>query len=100
MHSIIDWAGATHGHPLADVARTSVLFERAQLPPSTAWHVRTMMKLGRKLLHGIYLRRYVAVRGGTLEEIEFWRVAQRLAGSAWHAGRKAALARVGLPDLP
>ena len=96
---IIDWAGASRGHPLGDVARTSVLFESANLPPNTPLKIRILMKLARQLLHRTYLRRYLEVRPGTLEDIESWRVVQRLAGLAWRAGKNAALAKLQLqPD--
>jgi hypothetical protein len=73
---------------LADVARTSVLFERASLPSNTPVHIKILMKFVRRLLHRTYLKRYLEIRGGSLEEIERWRVAQRMAGSAWQAERR------------
>lgn len=91
---IIDWAGATKGHPMADVARTSVLFEHASLPPTVALHVRLLMKVARGFLHSTYLRTYLALRQGDMKELEFWRVAQRIAGSGWRAKRDAAMARM------
>jgi len=91
---IIDWAGATKGHPMADVARTSVLFEHASLPPTVALHVRFLMKVARGFLHSTYLRTYLALRQGDMKELEFWRFAQRIAGSGWQAKRDAAMARI------
>ena len=74
---IIDWETATRGHPLADVAATSVLFECANLPLTTSLHARVLMKLFRNLLHSAYLKRYLQLRGGSLVEIALWRVPQR-----------------------
>lgn len=85
---IIDWSTGTRGHALADVARTSVLFESASLPPETAVHLRLLMKFARRLLHATYLKRYFELRPGSLEDLEFWRVPQRMAGLAWRAERK------------
>jgi uncharacterized protein (TIGR02172 family) len=82
---IIDWSTGTRGHPLADMARTSVLFESARLPDDSPWHTHLLMKLSRQLLHATYLKRYLKLRGGTLEEIEKWRVLQRLATTAIRA---------------
>jgi len=90
---IIDWSDATCGHALADVARTSVLFESADLPRETSLQVRLLMKVVRRLLHSAYLRRYLELRPGTLDEIERWRVPQRLAGAAWRAERRAAITK-------
>ena len=80
---IIDWSTGSRGHPLADVARTSVLFERANLPPHAALHVRLLLKVARRLLHATYLKRYLQLRPGTLAEIEVWREPQRAFESAW-----------------
>jgi uncharacterized protein (TIGR02172 family) len=94
---IIDWAAGSCGHPLGDVARTSVLFESASLPPSTPLHIKLLMKLSRQLLHVTYLKRYLQLRPSSLQEIETWRVAQRMAGIGWRAQQKAAMARVAGP---
>jgi aminoglycoside phosphotransferase (APT) family kinase protein len=88
---IIDWSRATRGHALADVARTSVLFEQADLPKETSLRIRLLMKLARRLLHASYLKRYLELRPGTLEEIEKWRVPQRMVWSAWRAEKEAAM---------
>lgn len=86
---IIDWSTGTRGYPLADVARTSVLFESASLPLETPMRIRILMKLARGLLHYTYLKNYLKLRPGTLEEIEQWRVPQRMAASAFREERKA-----------
>jgi uncharacterized protein (TIGR02172 family) len=88
---IIDWSTGTCGHGLADVARTSVLFESASLPEGSSLRLRLLMKIARRLLHTTYLKHYLELRPGTLDEIEFWRVPQRMAVSAWRAERNAAL---------
>ena len=85
---ILDWSTGTRGYPLADVARTSVLFESARLPEESPWHTHLLMKLSRHLLHATYLKRYLNLRGGTLGEIEKWRVLQRLATTAIRAKLK------------
>ena len=85
---MIDWSTGTRGHPLADVARTSVLFESASLPADTAVHLRLLMKCARHLLHATYLKRYFELRPDSLEALEFWRVPQRMVGLAWRAERK------------
>jgi uncharacterized protein (TIGR02172 family) len=85
---IIDWSTGTRGHPLADVARTSVLFESASLPADTAVHLRLLMKFARRLLHATYLKRYFELRPDSTDALEYWRVPQRMAGLAWRAERK------------
>jgi uncharacterized protein (TIGR02172 family) len=93
---IIDWSVATRGHPPTDIARTSVLFESAKLPPQTRFNVRLLMKFSRRLLHSTYLNRSLALGRVTIEEIELWRGVQRLVGSGWRAQRKAAMIRSGM----
>jgi aminoglycoside phosphotransferase (APT) family kinase protein len=80
---IIDWSTATRGHPPADVARTSVLFESAALPPGSPIHTRILLFLARRLLHRTYLRRYLTLRGGTIADITKFLPIQRAATSAW-----------------
>lgn len=52
---IIDWADATSGHPIADIARSSLLLTHAPLPfhPAIKW----LLDLGRKQFHRVYLKR-------------------------------------------
>ena len=80
---IIDWIGATRGHRYADVARTSVMFQSAELPKESSVLIRLMFWFSRRLLHDTYLRRYLQICGGTRNDIEQWRPAQEAAASAW-----------------
>jgi uncharacterized protein (TIGR02172 family) len=97
---IIDWSAATRGHALADVARTSVLFENAGLPVETPLHIKLLMKVARRLLHRTYLKSYLQFNPGTLDEVEFWRLPQRFMGSAWRAEQRAAQARAEAGAAP
>ena len=67
---IIDWPDASQGNPLADVARTSMLFRLAEVPSFYArrWLINSV----RALFHSIYLRRYLRLRPGSREEIAAW----------------------------
>lgn len=85
---IIDWAGATRGHALADVARTSVLFESANLPPHAAFHLKLLLAIARKILHRTYLARYYRVGGGSQAEVARWSIPQRALIEAWRARRR------------
>jgi aminoglycoside phosphotransferase (APT) family kinase protein len=71
---IIDWMTATRGHPPADVARTSLLFQTGGLPPSTPTHVRLMTNASRVLLHSLYLNRYLQLRPTNRREIDRWQL--------------------------
>jgi uncharacterized protein (TIGR02172 family) len=84
---IIDWTTGTRGHAEADVARTCVLFEKANLPPQAAWYMHIMLRLARRLLHATYLKRYLAIRPGKLDTINRWLEPQRAFHSAWRASR-------------
>jgi uncharacterized protein (TIGR02172 family) len=93
---IIDWSSATRGYALADVARTCVLFESAPAPPGTSLRIRILIKLTRRLVHAAYLKHYLALRPAAVDELETWRVLQRMVASAWIAQQQAAMARVAL----
>jgi uncharacterized protein (TIGR02172 family) len=97
---IIDWSSGTRGHALADVARTCVLFESAPVPPGTSLRIRILIKLARRLVHAAYLKHYLALRPATLDELETWRVLQRMVGVAWRAQQQAAMARVAVKTPP
>jgi len=84
---IIDWIAGTRGHPVGDVARTSMLFERANLPADAGWHMKALLKCARTVLHRTYLKHYFRLRPGSREEIEAWRLPQMAATSAWRAAR-------------
>lgn len=95
---IIDWADASIGHALADVARTSVLFESAKLPPHAKWHVKLLLCIARKLLHKIYITRYLQSGGGTMAEIARWRVPQRALIDAWRSHKSRTERGTNLAD--
>ena len=79
--------------------RTSVLFEQAPIPSFVPLHLRVIMKFSRRLLHSAYLKAYLRLRPGTVDEIEFWRVPQRFAAAAWQAARQAALTKAGKAEI-
>lgn len=66
---IIDWMTVNGGHPLADVARTSLILRIASPPPGPA---RNLFALVRDLYHTQYLKRYQQLRHVTRDEIEVW----------------------------
>lgn len=86
---IIDWSAATRGDSGVDVARTSVLFESAKLPPDSAWHTHLLLALARRLLHRTYLARYFKLRGGRPEQVRKYLPIQRAGRSAWRATQLA-----------
>jgi Ser/Thr protein kinase RdoA (MazF antagonist) len=69
---IIDWPDATRGHPLADVARTSLLIRVGGVPPGTvrAW----LFQYLRAAFHATYLRRYLQLRPASRQELAAWRL--------------------------
>jgi hypothetical protein len=69
---IIDWFTATCGNPLADVARTSLLLQAAELPasPMTQW----LLASARAVVHRAYLRRYLRRSGTRPEDVAAWRL--------------------------
>jgi hypothetical protein len=53
---IIDWIDATMGHPMADVARTSLLARVGTPPPSNA--LEWLSVISSRLFHRIYIKHY------------------------------------------
>jgi len=80
---IIDWSGATRGHPLGDVARTSHLFEAADLPDDSPRHILWLFKVARAALHRTYLKHYFRLRPGNPGELQVWRPVQKAAAAVW-----------------
>jgi aminoglycoside phosphotransferase (APT) family kinase protein len=58
--TILDWATAQQGHPLADVARTTVLLKVGQVPYGSRV-MRTIINLWRGQFLATYLSRYFAL---------------------------------------
>ncbi len=69
---VIDWSDATQGNPLADVARTLLLFRLGEPPPDAAR--RWLLQLGRTSTRRIYLGQYMALRGASEHDIDAWRL--------------------------
>ena len=67
---IIDWMDATQGNPLSDVARTSLLFRVAALPPATP--ARWLIEAMRHWFHAAYLKRYFQLRPGDRQQLAIW----------------------------
>ena len=69
---VIDWMTATHGSPVADVARTVLLFRFAVLPPGMPPAKRLMTTALRRAFLAAYLRSYRAERPCAAGDIQAW----------------------------
>jgi aminoglycoside phosphotransferase (APT) family kinase protein len=67
---ILDWPTAARGHPLGDVARTSLILRL--LEPSPEMSIPCALRLVRDIFHTTYLRRYMQLRSVSREAIEMW----------------------------
>jgi uncharacterized protein (TIGR02172 family) len=67
---ILDWAGATSGHPLADVARTALIVQMAALLPSERAH--WLLASVRNRVGTAYIRRYLRQSPARQEELAAW----------------------------
>jgi hypothetical protein len=67
---IIDWIDATMGHPLADVARTSLLARVANPPPNTLWE--KVIDLLSGLFHSIYINHYFRFSPYEEKDLQLW----------------------------
>jgi len=68
---VIDWPDATQGHPLADVARSSLLL-RLGAPP--AGRASRLLLAARRWFHHLYLRRYLELRPASRQELAAWQL--------------------------
>ena len=71
---IIDWATASQGNPIADVARTSLLLGLGELPQGTPAGIRLLIGIGRGLFRQIYLRRYFQLLPDSREVYQAWQL--------------------------
>jgi aminoglycoside phosphotransferase (APT) family kinase protein len=69
---IIDWAGATSGNPIADVARTSLLLRVGAPPPGGMSHL--LIGPARAFAHTTYVRRYLKRHPASRDELAAWRL--------------------------
>ncbi len=82
---VLDWMDATQGNPLADVARTAVLFRAAVLPRDLPG--RRMVELVRHSFRRAYLGRYLTKTPARPGQLDAWmavvaaaRLAERIPG--------------------
>ena len=82
---VLDWMDAARGNPLADVARTAVLFRAAVLPKDMPG--RRVVELIRRTFLRAYLRRYFTAASTAPEQLDAWmavvagaRLAERIPG--------------------
>ncbi len=68
---IIDWMTATQGNPLADVARTSVIFKFAAVPEKS-YMEKKIFDFIRKKLYLEYIKHYINITGVKIEQIKEW----------------------------
>jgi tRNA A-37 threonylcarbamoyl transferase component Bud32 len=69
---VIDWMSVTRGHPLADVAGTSVLFQVAEMPETLGRFSRALVQRLWGALLRPYLRRYFRSSPYTREQLNDW----------------------------
>jgi aminoglycoside phosphotransferase (APT) family kinase protein len=68
---IIDWGSASSGHPLADVARTKLLLQMGEPPPSQK--NRWLLTSARALVRRAYIGRYLRRSPAHAAELAVWR---------------------------
>lgn len=88
---IIDWSEAARGHPLADVARTSLMISLGEPPPDAPESLRWRLNQVRGPLHDVYLGHYLDQNGATQQQVQAWqlpvtvaRLAQRIPEEEGH----------------
>lgn len=67
---VLDWMTATAGHPLADVAWTSLTLTQAAIPPEMPR--QRLIQAMRAYLHRVYLERYRSLAPFSVADLEAW----------------------------
>lgn len=68
---IIDWMTATQGNPLADIARTSVMFKFGVVPVKM-YIEKQIINFIRNKFYLEYIKHYINLTGVKIEQIEQW----------------------------
>ncbi len=55
---IIDWMTGSSGSPECDVARSKMILETSEIPPSVPFPVRQLLRLGQRKIARVYVREY------------------------------------------
>ena len=69
---VIDWMSASHGNPVADVARTTLMFRMARVPEYYSAETQRAVELARRSFYDAYLSAYLTRRTFPVDEIEAW----------------------------
>ena len=69
---VIDWMTATTGNPLADIARTSVMFKFASLPEQKSYFERKIINFFRDKFYSEYIKHYLKISGASIKQVEQW----------------------------
>lgn len=69
---VIDWMSVTRGHPLADVAGTSLLFRVVSVPSTAGRLASGVIEVLRRVFLSMYLRRYFASSPHRREQMDDW----------------------------
>lgn len=69
---VIDWTNAMRGDPLADVARTSIIFTASPPPPGANPIMRVLIRLLRNVFYTTYLNRYRQLRPFDYADLSKW----------------------------
>jgi len=69
---VIDWMSVTRGHPLADVAGTSLLFRVVDIPSTVGTLTRGLIEVVRRVFLSLYLRRYFKYSPQRRAQLDDW----------------------------
>ncbi|NUM45050.1 MAG: phosphotransferase [Anaerolineales bacterium] len=101
---IIDWPDASRGHPLADVARTSVLIRAGGLPRQPI--LRVLVSLFRSTFYRAYLNTYFKHAPTSRTDLQAWllpvtfgRLSEDIASErAWLIGEVCGMLGIPIPE--
>jgi len=69
---IIDWMTAVSGNPMADVARSWLIFKSPYIPEHSPLYVRLLSKLLKSIIARAYLGEYLKLSGISFQAVKTW----------------------------
>jgi aminoglycoside phosphotransferase (APT) family kinase protein len=77
--AVIDWSASSAGDPAADISQTVMTITTGEPPPGSSPWLRTLQRVGSRILVNRYLTEYRRHRAIDLELVERWMLPLRIA---------------------
>jgi uncharacterized protein (TIGR02172 family) len=69
---IIDWMTGMRGPPAADAARTGMILKNAEIPGTTPFFIRILLRIAQNKMAKMYVKEYCRISGMKKNELDIW----------------------------